>query len=81
MATKNAKVFIFLGLVLVFLLMSSKVSAVKDLAEKKPIEVETIEEDGVTDSKKEISAVQCPGKGCCKQNSAKFVKICLQCCP
>ncbi|KAI3994405.1 hypothetical protein MKX01_012662 [Papaver californicum] len=80
MGAKNVKVFIWLGLVVALLLMSSEVSAVKDLAEK--TQVETTKKNGVKDPKYGASliGVNCGQKNCCLTGSNRFGAYCIRCC-
>ncbi|KAI3899781.1 hypothetical protein MKW92_021896 [Papaver armeniacum] len=80
MGAKNVKVFICMGLVVSLLLMSSEVSAVKDLAEKS--QVETAEKNGVQDHEYWVSlvGVNCGKKSCCLAGSNRFGAYCITCC-
>ncbi|KAI3833607.1 hypothetical protein MKX03_004504 [Papaver bracteatum] len=80
MDAKFFKVFIWLGLVVALLLMSSEVSAVKDLPEK--TQVETAEKNGVRDHEYGVSliGVNCGKKSCCLAGSNRFGAYCITCC-
>ncbi|MCL7031165.1 hypothetical protein MKW94_005021 [Papaver nudicaule] len=70
MGTKNVKVFIWLGLVVALLLISSQVSAVKNLAEKT-----TLQKDPIYG----VSGVNCAGP-CCEHGENRFGSFCTRCC-
>ncbi|KAI3836909.1 hypothetical protein MKW98_005242 [Papaver atlanticum] len=80
MDAKKFKVFIWLGVVVALLLMSSEVSAVKDLTEK--AQVETEEKNGVKDHEYGVSliGVNCGKKNCCVAESNRFGSYCVECC-
>ncbi|KAI3833604.1 hypothetical protein MKX03_004501 [Papaver bracteatum] len=76
MGAKNVKSFIWMGVIVALLLMSSEVSAVKDL------QVETAEKNGVKDHEFGVSLVgiKCGKKKCCLKLSGGSTSYCIECC-
>lgn len=80
MAAKNVKDFVWLGLIVALLLVSSEVSAVKDLADN--TKVETAEKNGAKDHEYEVSlaGIKCGKKKCCLFLSDGKTSYCTECC-